>query len=100
LHIPVEEACLDRLEQVKMTLLAYFVGETFLLSDLLQFGILVVEKKSLQKVYHSVLGLAAEVFYIFKAANIIEPVKLDSCFQVTEGSRKLNHRIRLDVQDL
>lgn len=83
-----------------MTLLAHFEGKTFLLLDLLQFCILVVEKKSLQKVHHSVLGLAAEVFNLFEAGYIIEPVKFYSCFQVTEGPRKLNQRIRLNLQNL
>ena len=81
-----------------MTLLAHFVGKTFLLSNLVQFGQLVVEKKGLQKIDHSVFGLAAEVFNVFEAGNIVEPVKLDSCLQAVEGPRKTNYWIRLDVQ--
>ena len=81
-----------------MTLLAHFVRKTFLLSNLMQFGQLVVEKKGLQKIDHSVFGLAAEVFNVFEAGNVVEPVKLDSCLQAVEGPRKTNYWIRLDVQ--
>ena len=81
-----------------MTLLAHFVRKTFLLSNLMQFGQLVIEKKGLQKIDHSVFGLAAEVFNVFEAGNIVEPVKLDSCLQPVEGPRKTNYWIRLDVQ--